>query len=274
MHPFFLNGSAGNLFGLYFPPVKDKTHQGDILFIPPFAEELNRSRHMISRQARAFSARGFGVLLIDLYGTGDSQGRFEDARWDIWKNDLLKAIDWLKEHTGHKPRLWAMRTGALLALDLLKAQPDLTERMLLWAPVAKGRNFINQFLRIQLAANMSDGSDTVTASTTQELFEQLNQGQSLEIGGYALTPEMAQSLSSLSLANLYPPSEIKINWLDISLTEQALLSPGSQRIIKHWKERGVNISAKAIKDVPFWSLQEPEWALSLIEESNILTTET
>lgn len=274
MHPFFLNGSAGNLFGVYFPPVKDKTHQGDILFIPPFAEELNRSRHMITRQARVFAAQGYGVLLIDLYGTGDSQGRFGEARWDIWKNDLLKGIDWLKKRTGNKPRLWAMRTGALLALDLVKDQPDLTEQILLWSPVAKGHSFINQFLRIQLAANMSERSDTVTASTTQELFEQLNQGQSLEVGGYRLTPEMAHSLSSLSLAKLYPPSEIKINWLDIALTDQALLSPGSQRIIKDWKERGVNISAKAIKDVAFWSLQEPEWALSLIEESNQFTTET
>jgi hypothetical protein len=63
--PFFLQGSKGPLFCVYFPPVA--TDRGNILFIPPFADEMNRSRSMVAMQARAFAAKGFGTLLIDLY---------------------------------------------------------------------------------------------------------------------------------------------------------------------------------------------------------------
>jgi len=269
VQPFFLSGSAGNLFAVYFPPASEENHHGDILFVPPFAEELNRSRHMISRQARTFAQQGYGVLLLDLYGTGDSEGRFHEALWPIWKDDLSRARNWLQEKSGKKTALWAMRTGALLALDLLQDQPEFCEKILFWAPVSNGRNFINQFLRIKLAADMAGNEGD---SSTKSLLKQLEGGQSLEIGGYELTPEMARSLSTLSLAKLSPPADLKIFWHEISLTDPAKLSPGSERIITKWKDEGIIISAQALKDVPFWSLQEPEWAHSMIEASAAFTS--
>ena len=50
---------------------------------------MNKSRRMAALQARAFAEMGFGVLQIDLFGCGDSSGDFSDARWDIWKQDLI-----------------------------------------------------------------------------------------------------------------------------------------------------------------------------------------
>jgi hypothetical protein len=74
MHPAFIDGSGGRLFTLYFAPDAAVSARGGLLFIPPFAEELNRSRHMVVKTARALAAAGWGVLLLDLFGTGDSEG--------------------------------------------------------------------------------------------------------------------------------------------------------------------------------------------------------
>ncbi len=51
---------------------------------------------MVALQARAFAAMGFGVLQMDLFGCGDSNGEFGNARWDIWKQDLVIARSWLE----------------------------------------------------------------------------------------------------------------------------------------------------------------------------------
>jgi alpha/beta superfamily hydrolase len=74
--PFFLDGPAGNLFCLHFPRSTPGGARRCALVLPPFAEELNKSRRMGALAARALQRAGHDVLLIDLYGTGDSAGDF------------------------------------------------------------------------------------------------------------------------------------------------------------------------------------------------------
>ena len=78
--PLFIDRPGGDLFALYHPP--RRAPQGGVVYIPPFAEEMNRSRRMAALQARALAESGWGVLTIDPYGCGDSAGDFADARWD------------------------------------------------------------------------------------------------------------------------------------------------------------------------------------------------
>jgi hypothetical protein len=60
MEPLFLDGSAGRLFAPYQAAAAHP--RGSVIYVPPFAEEMNRSRRMAALQARAFAAMGFGVL--------------------------------------------------------------------------------------------------------------------------------------------------------------------------------------------------------------------
>ena len=71
---FFLDTADGPRFCLYHAPVGEC--RGALVYIHPFAEEMNRSRRMAALQARALTAQGFGVLLLDLHGCGDSGGDF------------------------------------------------------------------------------------------------------------------------------------------------------------------------------------------------------
>ena len=98
LSPFFLPGSTGNLFSLYFSLGQEQRPEHFILFFPPFAEELNKSRRMISLQARKFAAMGYGVLVVDYYGTGDSEGDSGDATWEVWQKDIEAIAAWLEQH--------------------------------------------------------------------------------------------------------------------------------------------------------------------------------
>lgn len=258
MDALFLETDQGRLFTLYHPPAENIPDRGDFIFIPPFGEELNRSRHMISKMARTMNQNGYGVFLPDLFGTGDSEGTYKDATWDIWKNNICAAHDWLTDKGRNNISFWAMRTGALLAADILKESPGLTDNLLLWAPVASGKNFINQFLRIKIAAELAAGR-TITG---KELQAELVAGKSLEIAGYDLNPALAKSLSGSILSDLM--GKYRINWLDVSLTDNAVLSPASTKTVNALTAAGHDITTSAAHDPLFWTLQEPEWAPSLL----------
>jgi alpha/beta superfamily hydrolase len=87
--PHFIAGHGGQLFALHFP--SEKPSGRALLVLPPFAEELNKTRRMLSLAARALQNAGHEVLLVDLYGTGDSAGDFADASFRGWSADLQAA---------------------------------------------------------------------------------------------------------------------------------------------------------------------------------------
>ena len=67
-----------------------------MLYIHPFAEEMNKSRRMAALQSRALAQAGYAVLQIDLLGCGDSSGDFGDATWQSWVSDVVLGCQWLR----------------------------------------------------------------------------------------------------------------------------------------------------------------------------------
>jgi exosortase A-associated hydrolase 2 len=96
--PFFVAAARGERFCIFHPAAA--ALRGAIVYLHPFAEEMNKSRRMAALQSRLFAARGFAVLQIDLFGCGDSSGDFGEARWDIWKQD----VDWRWIGSGSAPQ--------------------------------------------------------------------------------------------------------------------------------------------------------------------------
>ena len=68
---FFLPAENGYRFCLYTPALGG-TEKAALIYIHPFAEELNKTRRMVALQVKALSEAGFTVLQIDLSGCGDS----------------------------------------------------------------------------------------------------------------------------------------------------------------------------------------------------------
>ncbi len=257
MELFFLAGSRGALFAVYHPPAAGMASRGGVLYAPPFAEELNKSRRMIAQQARRLATAGFGVLIPDLYGTGDSAGDFSNARWEIWREDLARCAVWLRQR-GHEPLiLWGLRLGGLLATGLIGEVA--ATRLLLWQPVLSGQRFLHQFLRLRLTADRLKGG----SETLGRLQEALAAGQSLDVAGYELHPELAAALDQVRLT--LPLPGVQVDWFELTRAAEDSLVPVSRRIVDEWRSAGVAVHARTVVGEFFWATQEIAEAPALLD---------
>ena len=70
----FVAGTKGPIFVLLRKPLVPP--RGCVLVVPPFAEEMNKCRRMVTELAIRLAEQGIATLQPDFYGTGDSAGDF------------------------------------------------------------------------------------------------------------------------------------------------------------------------------------------------------
>lgn len=271
LSPFFLEGLAGKLFSLYFSPGQGLRPEHFILFFPPFAEELNKSRRMVSLQARRFAAMGYGVLVVDYYGTGDSEGDFGNATWCIWQDDIEVAAAWLEQQGAKCISLWGLRFGALMAMRSVPLFQGKLDRILLWQPVIRGDQMMTQFLRLRLAADMIGAGNKVTV---RDLRGQLTAGRSVEVAGYALSPDLVEGIDSLKLQDLGTCKSPPIEWLEVVGSEEQSIGPASQKVLDVWGEQGMRVNTHTVVGEPFWVTPEITTLPTLYERSSDLLRES
>ena len=259
---FWLDGKRGELFGVYFPP--KVACRGAILALPPFTEELNRCRNMTAIQARAFAAAGYGCLIFDLYGTGESEGDFEDAHWNDWLDDCKVASDWLAERTNSAVTLWGIRMGALLAAQLAGDAPVRYKHLVLWQPVIDGKNMITQFLRIRVA-NLMDSH--FPSETTKDMRRHMQEGKHIEVSGYLLPPSLGLELDQTKLSNFKNLQACRIDWLESVGEHGNPLSIASQKTIASLEASNIVVNAQGFSGPAFWELWNRAWAPELVEKT-------
>ena len=245
---FFLASAPGERLCLYHAP--QGACRGALVYVHPFAEEMNKSRRMAALQARALAAQGYGVLQIDLHGCGDSAGEFADARWEQWKDDVSAASAWLGERLQMPVGLWGLRLGALLALDCARTQA--VAQLLLWQPVLQGAAFMTQFLRLRVAGAMLD--DAAPAAGTAQLRAQLAAGEVLEVAGYALAPQLVAAIDALDVIQILPTCHV--NWIEIVAGDDRPITPAALRVAAEWTRLGAPPLLHKVAAAPFWSTQE------------------
>ena len=245
--PFFLDTARGARFCLYHAP--SGPCRGALLYIHPFAEEMNRARRMAAVQARAFAAHGVAVLLLDLHGCGDSGGDFADASWAGWLADIEDGRAWLEQRSGQRAGLWGLRLGALLVLEAASAA--VPARLLLWQPVTDGENHLKQFLRLRVAADMLHGTNEGSVAA---LRAQLAAGTTLEIAGYGLASALADGMAAANAGRL-PPS-CPVDWLELAPEAGRPLPPAAARIGDGWRAHGAELRQQIVTGPAFWSTQE------------------
>jgi exosortase A-associated hydrolase 2 len=267
---FYLPGQGGELFVCYYPPSTESGTKGHVVFVPPFAEEMNHSRRMISIQARRLSEIGYGAVVFDLYGTGDSGGDFADARWDLWKSDVATITEWILDQTSTAINLLGLRLGSLLAVDYAQHASKRPERIIMWQPIVSGQLFLNQFLRLRLVANMSRVGGNHAKESTQSLRRLLSQGESIEVAGYELNAEITTAIDSLSLRDLGAKLSTPLYWFELSISKDAPFSPASERVLTEWVRQGLDVTKKAVEGEPFWAIQETALTPTLVDATTEL----
>ena len=220
---------------------------------------------MVGIQAQVLARQGLGTLVIDLYGTGESDGDYVDARWDSWLEDICCATAWLDDQSGGCVALLGIRLGFPLAVSAVRNVPK-TRALIAWQPVADGKSYFTQFMRMKMAANM-DRTD-IPKETSGSMRAQLAASSSIEIAGYEINPELGMALDNLKLAELLPPETSKVIWFEKAVEPESALSPASEKLLDSWQKSGRTIETQFFNGPAFWALHDRFIAPDLVTKTS------
>lgn len=209
---------------------------------------MNKSRRQVTETAEALVASGRAVLIIDVYGTGDSGGEFSAATWRTWKAEIESAMSWADNAALPVEDLVATRLGCVLAAASLKENARSVRRSVFWQPVDNGRRHIAQFLRLRVASSAMSSSES---ESVDDLRTRLDGGEIIEVAGYELSPRLWKDIEAADLA-----ASLSVGLGDLMIIEAGVsggpLSAVGQRLADTAAELGLSVSGEKITGDPFW----------------------
>ena len=262
LRPFFFAGAAGRVFCIFIGPPPEVPRRAGVLFVAPFAEEMNKSRRQVMLQARSLASVGYGVLLMDLFGTGDSEGDFANGRLEFWHRDLLDGAGWLEEAGFSALVVWGLRWGSLLAVEVFRDLGARSRRLVLWQPVLDGAQHIDQFIRLRVASSMLRGGAGVTV---RDLRGTLAAGSTVEVAGYELHPALVDAIDCRKLSASPPASGSVVDWIEVVTGSDVGMGIASKLTISAWQQNGVDVRGAVVVGQQFWSTVEVCVAPTLIQ---------
>jgi len=168
------------------------------VFCHPFAEEKLWTHRVFVSYARRLAAAGFTVLRFDFLGTGDSDGAFADSNLETCRADVGAAIGEVKRLSESAPvNLLGLRFGASVAALVADDHPDLRS-LVMWAPIVDGNRYMQDLLRINIMTQMASYREV--RQDRPALVASLEQGHTVNVDGYEMSPSMYAGASTLDLA--------------------------------------------------------------------------
>lgn len=232
-----------------------------IIHLPAFGEEMNRCRALVATQARQFAEAGYSCTVVDLYGTGDSEGEPSQASFEIWRGNVASAIAAGKASADVPVILWGLRLGGLLALDFAAHSEQPIQQILLWQPVLSGKRYVTQLLRQRVASLV--GKD-LPPETTQEIRQRLDQGEAVEVSGYILGGQLLGDIEQASSLAATRLCEGSIHWFEHTEEPGEAASAGTVKQIAQLQEDGNSVSLQQFSDPPLWQLHKRDAAPMLL----------
>lgn len=251
----FIEGTQGPLFVAVREPadVDNGSARGCVLVVPPFAEEMNKTRRMVAELSIRLADRGIVTVIPDLYGTGDSAGDFGDADWQTWQRDIGSVAAWAATRGTPVDRILAIRLGAALALDCIASGnlPGTYRHTVFWQPVFDGARFVTQFLRLRIAA----GLNNERKETVADLKSRLVAGERIEVAGYVVAGTLVEALQSLTPANALPDALGGVTSVEVQ--RDGAPSPGaSAAILERTARAGQAARLQVCTGEPYWTSVE------------------
>lgn len=213
-----------------------------LLFCDPFAEEKKCSHRVLVEAARTFCAADIGCLRFDYRGTGDSPGEFAQATPELWVEDILAAVAFLRQEL-HVPTLGllGLRLGASLALQA-GAATDGVDFLILWEPVINGRQYLNQNLRRSMIKSMLTDEEQFDATHVRKAHEQ----DVFDFDGYPISSEMRHQIEAIDLLTGEPGFRGPSLVVNIGTREEPAEPHEALAEL-------LGGSAVAVRQEPFWS---------------------
>ncbi|MFH0910684.1 MAG: hypothetical protein V1918_04165 [Planctomycetota bacterium] len=112
----------------------------------PLAEERKGCVRVLHDLGAALSAGGWGTLVVDYAGTGESPGAFELLTWRSVLRDSAAAVGMLKTLVPEAPIAFlGIRLSSRVALEL--SREEAPRALCLWAPLLDGGEWLAEVLR-------------------------------------------------------------------------------------------------------------------------------
>lgn len=245
----FIDGARGRLLVVAHQP--ELPVAGTVLAVPPFAEEMNKSRPLLAALGREAAKRGVRIVIPDLFGTGDSEGEFGAADWDNWKADVARTAAWCAGQGWAVHALIGVRLGCALAIETARDSLQGASRAIFWQPALDGRRYLTQFLRMRVAASMMESR----SETVEGLRRRLAQGETLEIAGYAISSQLAEQIDRIAGFDLAGTGIRELHWLEVT-REQRELSGQSRNAIERLRTQIESLQVHLVPGEPFWTTTE------------------
>lgn len=262
LDPTFIAGTRGALFALHRPAAALTDDAECFVVVPSFAEEMNRCRYMCTLLGQALSRLpDKGLLSVDNYGTGDSEGDFGDSDWQQWGDDLITAVQYARTLGYRRVSLLAIRLGALLAFERC-ADLDCVARLLLWQPVTNGKTALQQFLRLRVAAAASRGQ---AGESTAALAAQSEAGVAIDIAGYEVAPRLFKGLQASRMENHLSAKLPPIAWFTTLPSEDRSPTRAELNAIDKLREQQVSVEHKIAYGPSYWQVHERTLAPALVD---------
>ncbi len=254
--PDFLSTNNGTIFFLETAS-ESSWNKNLVILIPPFAEEMNKSRKIFSSFQHHLSSNKYRTVLFDLFGTGDSQGEFSDATWLLWQQNLIDIIKYVfEQYPEVRINFVALRTGALLLNNSLHQLPKYLSSAIhqihYWNPVFNATQFVNQFLRLKLTGDiMRENGEKLTTKT---LRQQLLKQGTMEVAGYQLSAELVEEFEQADASLPKLDNLHIIHFYEIS--SSAKITSALSNYISKLQEHHYQIETHSLTGPKFWVSQE------------------
>lgn len=258
-------GTAGRrIFLLLREPAVADGNRGSVLVIPPFGEEMNKSRRMITETAQRLCESGIAVIVPDLFGTGDSEGEFREAEVNRWVEDLATACKHAESRAMPVKAIVAVRLGCALAVAAQRSGAlPAVEASAWWQPVLDGKRHVAQFLRLRVAGGSMRGD---APETVDELRQRSAAGETLTVAGYELSPSLVTGLEGLTVDTL-PAGSGRLHWFEIVRDAAAAAPLPATRFVEKARNGGSQVSLMTVAGEPFWASTEIVRIQALVEQT-------
>lgn len=158
-----------------------------ILFLAPFFEEANRTRHLLIETMRALGRKGYRCVLPDLPGTLESLTPLDSLDWADWTGAVSAAAAATDARHAVSVRGGALLDGAI----------DVASRWRL-AP-AEGSALLRDLIRIRMAADREDGVAATAADVEASALS-----TPFEVAGYRIAPAFVGALKAAATVDTTP----------------------------------------------------------------------
>ncbi len=248
--PSFINFQNKQLFSMLYSAKANPVNKVTVVFCDPIFEEKLWAQRVMVNLARYLSTKDLLCVRFDYTGLCESSGYFKNNTLETYIEDINDICNYVsKKYEPKKLLLLGLRFGAFVSLEIVKKRKDI-DGLLLLEPVLDTQEYIMQCLRSNLTSQLVLYKKV--KYTREVLFQQLQDGNIINVDGYELTHDFYNSIKN-NEHSFIPPKDFRVLLTRVVRNAKAPVNKTLQAYLDKCILKNVNIEFETVMAEPFWS---------------------